>query len=118
MPRKSFDTTAFQQRINEYMREMQDIYTKEELTESYSKFCEAVFRLKALTDYFYTPDSEGKLMPVDNKSRLEIVNAYKDAISEASSFAGVEDTGEVGIAMKGIADELLHAAAPLFGKHR
>jgi hypothetical protein len=107
MPRKSFDTTAFQQKINEYMREMQDIYTKEELTESYSKFCEAVFRLKALTDYFYTPDSEGKLMPVDNKSRLEILNAYKDAISEASSFAGVEDTGEVGIAMKGIADELL-----------
>ncbi len=107
MPRKLFDTTQLQQRLNEYIAELNDIYTKASDVESYARFCEAIFRIKALTDYFYTPDSEGRLPAVDHKSKLEFAKAYNDAIEEAKAFDGIEDTGEVAMNMKNIASELL-----------
>ncbi len=100
MPKQIFDTTALQQKIDEYIREMEDIFTKGAETERYAKFCEAIFRIKALTDYYYLPDSKGKLAPVDHKARLELVKAYNEAIGDPEKEVREMLTGQESRFMK------------------
>ena len=107
MPKKVFDQTELQSRLNEFVNDLTDTYTSDEEIEKYSKFCASVYALKSVTDAYYTPDKDGKLPNVDMTQKLQIMNLYKQAIDNAVPLLDMEDSGPLGTQMNTIIKEML-----------
>ena len=104
---KTFDATALQTKINEYINEISDIITSEKEVEKYTNFCYAIFSVKAMTDFFYTPDKNGNFPEMHESQKLEAMNHYKKAIDSAMPLLDAEDSGPAGERMNTIIKELL-----------
>ncbi len=104
---KTFDISMLQAKLNEYIKEMSDLMTSEEEVRKYTDFCSAIFVIKTWMDYYYMPDSSGKLPLMDERLKLEMMNNYRKAIDEAMLLISEEEAGPVGIQMNSIVKEML-----------
>ena len=104
---KEFDFSAMRANLGRYVREMGDLATSGPEADAYTNFVSAVFEIHAMTDFFYTPDAEGKYPPLTAEQKQQLMEAYQKAIAEAGPLiANDEETGPVGEALRSIAREL------------
>ncbi len=54
MPGK-FDLSEMKMRLQDYVSEISDLLTTPEEMQNYSNFCDALFRINSITNFYYTP---------------------------------------------------------------
>ena len=104
---KTFDISMLQTMISDHIKEMSDILTSGEDVQNYVDFCTSIFAIKAMMDYFYTPDSRGNLPLMDEKQKMELFSLYGKAIEKAVPLLNDEAAGPAGIRMNSIVKEML-----------
>ena len=104
---KTFDISMLQTMSSDHIKEMSDILTSGEDVQNYVDFCTSIFAIKAMMDYFYTPDSRGNLPLMDEKQKMELFSLYGKAIEKAVPLLNDEAAGPAGIRMNSIVKEML-----------
>ncbi len=104
---KTFDISMLQTMISDHIKEMSDILTSGEDVQNYVDFCTSIFAIKAMMDYFYTPDSRGNLPLMDERQKMELFSLYGKAIEKAVPLLNDEAAGPAGIRMNSIVKEML-----------
>ena len=102
-----FDLSAMRTHLGNYITEISDLLTTPEEVQNYSDFCDALFRIQSITNFYYTPQSDGSLPVMDQRAKLELRESYARALREAEPLLAEEDTGEIGTEMRRITRELV-----------
>ena len=105
MPGK-FDLSEMKMHLQDYVSEISDLLTTPEEMQNYSNFCDALFRINSITNFYYTPRPDGTLPEMDQRAKMELRESYQRALREAAPLLSEEDTGEIGTEMRRIAREL------------
>ena len=66
----TLDLTAIQSNTGNYISEISELIGQEGGSETYQNFLSSLYAIRAMTDYFYTPDAAGnfRILGVDQKA--------------------------------------------------
>ncbi len=101
-----FDLSEMRMHLQQYVNEITDVLTTPEEMQNYSNFCDALYRINSITNFYYTPRPDGSLPEMDQRAKMKLRESYQRAMREAAPLLTDEDTGEVGTEMRRIAREL------------
>ena len=76
MPGK-FDLSEMKMHLQDYVSEISDLLTTPEEMQNYSNFCDALFRINSITNFYYTPRPDGTLPEMDQRAKMELRESYQ-----------------------------------------